>query len=140
MAVNLNSKSLRPTAHLRLAYSAPASEERAGAGIHRYTLPATKALPFVKLRAHDQPLWRPEGYWHVKSTGKREMDLRLGRKYARQAVAAIKSDHNTQLIVHVIQDMLRDANKRTNKKGHDVSSAIVRGFLAEIGEILATVS
>ena len=68
------------------------------------------------------------------------MDLRLGRKYARQAVAAMKSDHNTQLIAHVVQDMMRDASKRTNKKGHDLSSSIVRGFLAEIGVILATVS
>ena len=86
MAVKLHSKSPRPTACLRLAYSAPAPDVTVIEDFRRYTLPATKSLAFVKLRAHDQPMWRPASYWHVTSTGKREMDLHLGRRYARAAV------------------------------------------------------
>jgi hypothetical protein len=55
-------------------------------------LPAAKALPFVKLRANDQPMWRPESFWCFEPTGKRDTDVRLGRKYAREAIAAMKTD------------------------------------------------
>jgi len=82
-------------------------------------------------------MWRPESYWHVKSTGKREMDVRLGRRYARQAVSAIKADHNTQLIVLIVQDMIQNARKRRDTKGHSLDNAVLRGFLTEIGEIIA---
>jgi len=100
-------------------------------------LSATKALPFVKLRADDQPLLRPESFWHVEPTGKREMDVRLGRKYARQAVAAMKADHNAHLIALIVQDIIKDAIERTGKKGRGRRSAIMLGFLTEISEAIA---
>ena len=64
----------RSAPFLRLAYSAPAPGELIGAEILRFTLPATKALPFVKLRADDQPLWRPESFWM------RRADRKTGRR------------------------------------------------------------
>jgi hypothetical protein len=140
MAVKLHSKSPRPTASLRLAYSAPAPEVTGIEDFRRYTLPATKSLAFVKLRAHDQPMWRPASYWHITSTGKREMDLRLGRKYARAAIAAMKADRNSHLVAHVVQDMFRDAGNGASNKGRNSSSAVMRGFLAEISESLAGIS
>jgi hypothetical protein len=121
-----NSSSLVP--FLRLAYSAPALQESTIAELRRLTLPATKALPFVKLRANDQPMWRPESFWHVKPTGKRETDLRLGRKYAGAAIAAMKADRNSHLVAHIIQDIIKDA-ERTRKKGGRGYSAIALGFL-----------
>lgn len=140
MAVKSRSRSSRPPANLRLAYSAPA-DQTVVEDIRRYTLPATKSLPFVKLRAHDQPLWRPESYWHVKSTGKRELDLHLGRKYARAAITAMKADRNNQLIAQIVQDMMRDASNGTSKAGRNaMGAAVMRGFLAEISEALAGTS
>ena len=137
MAAKFRSKPARPTAFLRLAYSAPALSDSTVEDIRRLTFPATKALPFVKLRANDQPLWHPESFWHVESTGKRETDLRLGRKYARQAIAAMNSDHNRHLLAHIIQDIIRDAVDRSRKKGRGAPSAAVRGFLFEISEAMA---
>ena len=72
------SKPKRSAPYLRLAYSAPTPGKSIGAEILRFTLPATKALPFVKLRADDQPLWRPESFWSVEPTGRREDDLGWG--------------------------------------------------------------
>ena len=106
--------------------------------IRRLMLPATKALPFVRLRANDQPLWRPESFWHVKPTGKRETDVRLGRKYAREAIAAMKADHNGHLIAHIIQDIIKDAAERQGKKGRGRYSPIVLGFLIGISEAIAS--
>jgi len=124
---------------LRLAYSAPAPDESIGAEVLRFTLPATKALPFVKLRADDQPLWHPESFWNVEPTGKREDDLRLGRKYARLAIAAMKADHERDLIALVIRDIIRDAVERGGKNGRGKSSPAALGFLAEISEVIAAV-
>jgi hypothetical protein len=140
MAVKLRSKSSRPTPFLRLAYSAPVLQQSTIEEIRRLMLPATKALPFVKLRANDQPLWRPESFWHVEPTGKREMDVRLGRKYARQAIAAMNADHNSHLIAHIIQDIIKDATERTGKKGRGRYSPAARGFLIEISEAIAAAS
>jgi hypothetical protein len=137
MTAKFRSKPARPTPFLRLAYSAPALTDSTVEGIRRLTLPATKSLPFVKLRANDQPLWHPESYWHVETTGKREADVRLGRKYARQAIAAMNSDHNRHLIAHIIQDIIRDAVERARKKGGRAPSAAVRGFLSEISEAMS---
>jgi hypothetical protein len=106
--------------------------------IRRLMLPATKALPFVRLRANDQPLWRPESFWHVKPTGKRETDVRLGRKYAREAIAAMKADRNGHLIAHIIQDIIRDAAEHKGKKGRGRHSPIVLGFLVGISEAIAS--
>src|ERR1700716_3334046 len=97
MATKLHWKLGRPSTFLRVAYSAPKLSESTIEGIRRLTLPATKALPFVKLKANDQPLWRPESFWHVAPTGKREMDVRLGRQYARDAIVAMKADQNCHL-------------------------------------------
>jgi hypothetical protein len=122
---------------LRLAYSAPALQESTIAEIRRLMLPATKALPFVKLKANDQPMWRPESFWHIKPTGKREMDVRLGRKYACEAIAAMKADHNSHLIAHIIQDIIKDASERTGEKGRGRYIPIVLGFLLGISEAIA---
>lgn len=139
MAVKSRSSSQRLAPFLRLAYSAPAVEESTVAELRRFTLPSTKALPFVKLRANDQPMWRPESFWHVKSTGKRATDLRLGRRYAREAIAAMKADHNSQLIAHIIQDIIKDAVEGVRKKGRCGYSPIVLGFLAGLSEAIAAV-
>jgi hypothetical protein len=122
---------------LRLAYSAPAPDESIGAELRRFTLPATKALPFVKVRADDQPLWRPESFWNVASTGKRENDVRLGRQYARLAIAAMKADHDSDLIALVIQDIIKDAIEHIGKNGRGRNSPAALGFLAEISEVIA---
>jgi hypothetical protein len=140
MTAKLRSKSPRPSANLRLAYSAPGPEVPVIENVHRYTLPATKSLAFVKLSAHDQPMWRPESYWHVTSTGKRALDLRLGRKYAQAAIAAMKADCNTHLVACILQDMLSDAIKGAYNKGRNSNRAVMRGFLAEISESLGKVS
>jgi hypothetical protein len=138
MAAKSRSKYSRLIPFLRLAYSAPLLQDSTIEEIRRLMLPATKALPFVKLRANDQPLWRPESFWHVEPTGKREVDVRLGRKYAREAIAAMKADHNSHLIANIIQDIIKDATERTGKKRRGrYSPAAVQGFLVEISEAIA---
>jgi hypothetical protein len=105
--------------------------------LRRLTSPATKALPFVRLRANDQPLLRPEGYWQVRSTGKRGMDVALGRSYARKAIAAMKADHNAALIALILEDIIHDAAQRGGKNGRGRISHVARGFLDEISQSLA---
>jgi len=96
--------------------------------------PATKALPFVKLRANDQPLWRPESFWNVKTTQNKESDVRLGRKYARAAIAAVKADCNEGLIALIVQDIVRTTSSKVNgKRGPLRLDPIAQGFLGEIG-------
>jgi hypothetical protein len=139
MVTKLHSKLARATTFLRVAYSAPKLSESTAEGIRRFLLPATKALSFVKLKANDQPLWRPESFWHVEPTGKREIDVRLGRKYAREAIAAMRADHNSHLLAYVIQDIIKDAVQHAaEKKGRARRNAVVLGFLAEISEAIAT--
>jgi len=123
---------------LRLAYSAPEADRSTAADILRYMLPATKALPFVKLRTNDQPLWRPESFWQVASTGDRKKDVNLGRRYARLAIAAMKADRDRQLIASVVQDIISDTMTRSQGRGRPQPSAAVLGFLAEISEYIAT--
>jgi len=137
MAAKTRSKFGRPASFLRVAYSAPAPDESIGAEITRFTLPATKALPFVKLRADDQPMLRPESFWHVRPTGKRERDVQIGRHYARLAIAAMKADRNGSLIALIIQDIIKDAADRAAKKGRSPQSPTALGFLAEISGSLA---
>jgi hypothetical protein len=137
MAAKTGSKSLKPGSFLRVAYSAPAPGESIGAEIRRFTLPATKALPFVKLRPYDQPMLRPASFWHVRPSGKRERDVQIGRHYARLAIAAMKADHNSGLIALVIQDIIKDAVDRSAKKGCSIQNPTVLGFLAEISALLA---
>jgi hypothetical protein len=122
---------------LRLAYSAPQPGDSSSVELRRGTLPATKALPFVKLRAHDQPMWRPESYWRCKATGKRTRDAQLGRKYAGDAIAAMKADGNSNLIALIIHDMIVDGVEQWQKKGHCRPSPATMGFLTEISERLA---
>ena len=130
-------KTARSAVFLRLAYSAPAPDHALGEEIRRFTLPATKALPFVKVRAHDQPLVRPESFWNVESTGTRENDVRMGRQYARLAIAAMKADRDSDLIARVIQDIIKDAVARIGKNGRGRNSPAAMGFLAEISEVIA---
>jgi hypothetical protein len=136
MAAKTRSKSVRPASFLRVAYSAPPPEST-GAELRRFTLPATKALPFIKLRANDQPLLRPESFWRVRPTGKRERDVQIGRQYARAAIAAMKADCNSNLIALIVQDIIKDAVERSTKKGLAAQNSIARGFLAEISGALA---
>jgi hypothetical protein len=137
MAAKARSKAARSASFLRVAYSAPAAGESIEAELRRFTLPATKALPFVKLRADDQPMLRPESFWHVRPSGKRERDVQIGRQYARAAIAAMKADRNSSLIAMIIQDIVRDALDTSLKKGRSAQSPTVLGFLAEISEQLA---
>ena len=137
MTAKTRSKSLRPAAFLRVAYSAPAAGESIATEIHRFTLPATKALPFVKLRPNDQPMLRPESFWHIRPTGKREQDIQTGRSYAQLAIAAMKADRNAGLIALIIQDIMKAAVDPTAKKGRSLQSPTVLGFLSEISGALA---
>jgi hypothetical protein len=137
MAAKSRSKSSTPASFLRVAYSAPAPAESTAAEIRRFTLPATKALPFVKLRAEDQPMLRPESFWHVRPTGKRERDMQIGRQYARLAIAAMKADRNGSLIALIIQDIVKDAVEGSAKNRRSMQSPTAMGFLAEISGALA---
>jgi hypothetical protein len=137
MTAKTRSKSSRPAAFLRVAYSAPAAGESIASEIHRFTLPATKALPFVKLRPNDQPMLRPESFWHIRPTGKREHDMQTGRHYAKLAIAAMKADRNSGLIALIIQDIMKAAVDPTAKKGRSLQSPTVLGFLSEISGTLA---
>jgi len=89
----------------------------------------------VKVRANDQPFWAPESFWHVKSTGRRDADIQLGRKYARLTIAAMKADRDQHLVAHVIHDIIKDATKKTGKSG--IRSPISLGFLTELSEVIA---
>jgi hypothetical protein len=82
-------------------------------------------------------MWRPESYWHVSPTGKRQKDVQMGREYAREAIAAMKADRNGDLIALIVQDIIKGAVEQTEKKGRRMQSAIVLGFLAEISGSLA---
>jgi hypothetical protein len=137
MAAKTRSKTLRRASFLRVAYSAPAPDESINTEIRRFTLPATKALPFVKRRANDQPMLRPESFWHVRPTGKRERDVQIGRQYAREAIAAMMADRNSSLIALIIQDIIKDAVDQMTKRGRGMQSPTVLGFLAEISGSLA---
>ena len=137
MTIKSRTKSSRPAPFLRLAYSAPMLQESTMSDIHRLMLPETKALPFVKLKADDQPLWRPESFWYVQPTGKREADVRLGRKFACKAIAAMKADRNSHLIAHIVQDIINDAAQRSRKDERGRHRPIVLGFLLGISEALA---
>jgi hypothetical protein len=123
-----------PASHLRLAYAAPVADPAMIADLRRLTMPATKALAFVKLRPNDQPLWHPECYWNVQPLGRRRKDVELGRRYARAAIAAMKADHNPQLLTFIFQDIIADAIERArSRKGR---SATALGFLLEISEAI----
>ena len=137
MAAKSRSKSSTPASFLRVAYSAPSPGESIAAELRCFTLPATKALPFVKLRADDQPMLRPESFWHVRPTGKRERDMQIGRQYARLAIAAMKADRNCSLIALIIQDIIKDAIEGSAKSRRSMHSPTAMGFLAEISGALA---
>lgn len=139
MTVKMQSGSARSTTFLRLAYSAPLPDQSTAEELRRYMQPATKALPFVKLRANDQPLWRAESFWNVKTTQDKERDVRLGRKYARAAIAAMKADCNEGLIALILQDIVRTSSKSDGKRAPLRLSPIAQGFLGEIGAAVAQV-
>ena len=126
-----------PAAHLRLAYSAPTVDPATVEELRRFTMPATKALAFVKLRPNDQPLWRPERYWSVAPRKSRKAAVELGRRYARDAIAAMKADRDPQLIALIVQDIVADAIERSReRKGR---SQVALGFLQQISETIAAI-
>ena len=126
-----------PAAHLRLAYSAPTIDPSTVEELRRYTMPATKALAFVKLRPNDQPLWRPERYWSVAPRKSRKAAVELGRRYARDAIAAMKADRDPQLVALILQDIITDAIERTReRKGRN---QVALGFLQQISEAIAAI-
>ena len=133
MASGLGLNSSRQTTRLRLAYSAPEPDNSTIEELRRLTLAATKALPFVKLRANDQPFWRPECYWNVRPSGKKRFDHELGQAYARKAVAAMEADRNTALIGLIIQDMIHDAVANRGRR----LSHVALGFLNKISQAVA---
>ena len=137
MTVKVRLEAVDSSTFLRLAYSAPQRDRSTAEELRRYMAPATKALPFVKLRANDQPLWRPECYWDVKPTQDKERDQRLGRKYARIAIAAMKADRNSDLIGLIVQDIARVSCKVSGKRGPLRLSPIAQGFISEIGAAVA---
>ncbi len=49
----------------------------------------------------------------------------------------MKADHDRQLVALVIQDIIKDAIKKTGKKSSGIRSPISLGFLAEISEVIA---
>jgi hypothetical protein len=124
-------------AYPRLAYSAPSSREETATRNGPYALSATKDLPFVELQAHDQPLWHPKSFWRVRSTGDRRRDMQLGRRYARQAISAMKADGNGALIALIIQDIIKDAVDQATRAGRRHHSPIVLGFLRELSQSIA---
>ena len=137
MTVKVRSEAIESSTFLRLAYSAPQPDQSTAEELRRYMQPATKSLPFVKLSADDQPLRRPESYWNVKSTQDKERDIRLGRKYARTAIAAMKADRNSGLIALIMQDIVRVSSKSSGKRGPLRLSPIAQGFISEIGAAVA---
>lgn len=137
MPAKSRSRSSRPIPDLRLAYSAPMPDPSMIKEFRRLMMPAIKALPFVKVRANDQPLWRPESFWNVQPVGKWEVDVKLGRQYAREAIAAMKADHNSELIALIVQDIIKDAIERS-KSGRRRSPAVL-GFLSEISEAIGAI-
>jgi hypothetical protein len=124
--------------HLRLVYSAPRPDQSVIRELRRLSMPATKSLPFVRVRAGAAPLDRPESFWNVEPVGSAKADMERGRRYARQALAAMKFDHNSDLIALVVEDMIKDSIERSRRKRR--RSAAISGFLAEIGETLATIN
>jgi hypothetical protein len=137
MSAKMQSRLSNSGPFLRLAYSAPPPGERNTASIRQHTLAAAKALPFVKLRANDQPMWRPASFWHIRPTGKWEQDVQTGRKYARQAIAAMKADRNSSLISLIIQDIIKDSVEQAARTGRRRHTPTVLGFLAEISQSAA---
>jgi hypothetical protein len=138
MVAKSRARSSPSVSYPRLAYSAPTLDPETVRDIFRLTRPATKALPFVRLRTDDQPLTRPERYWCVQPTGNSKKDLELGRRYARLAIAAMKADDDPHLIAEIVQDIVRDGIERAVKGTR--RNPVARGFLIEISETLAATS
>lgn len=61
----------------------------------------------------------------------------MGRQYAREAIAAMKADRNSDLIALIVQDMFKSAVDQTARAGRSLQSPVVLGFLAEISGLLA---
>jgi hypothetical protein len=137
MPAKIRSKLSKSGPFLRLAYSAPLPQDRRAHGPRTCEFLAAKGLPFVKLRANDQPTWRPESFWHVRSTGAWERDVEIGRKYARLAIAAMKSDQNSALISLIIQDIVRDSIEQAAKTGRRRHTPMALGFLGEVSQVVA---
>ena len=136
MPARIRSRLSKSGPFLRLAYSAPSPTKNAD-DVRSCEFLAAKALPFVKLRANDQPMWRPESFWNVRPTGNWERDLETGRKYARQAIAAMKLDQNSTLISLILQDIIKHSLEEAAKTGRRRHGPMVLGFLAEVSQSAA---
>jgi hypothetical protein len=137
MSARIRSRLSKTGPFLRLAYSAPSPAKQAADEARTYEFLAAKALPFVKLRPNDQPMWRPESFWHVRATGNWERDMQTGRKYARQAIAAMKLDRNSTLISLILQDIIKQSLEEAANTGRRRHGPIVLGFLAEVSQSAA---
>jgi hypothetical protein len=51
----------------------------------------------------------------------------------------MKADHNSHLIAHIIQDIIKDAAERAGKQGR-IRSPIALGFLIGLSEAMAAAS
>jgi hypothetical protein len=49
----------------------------------------------------------------------------------------MKADHNSHLIAHIIQDIIKDAITRAGEQGRGRRNAVALGFLSEISEAVA---
>ena len=138
MSAKVRSRLSKSGPILRLAYSAPLSTDRRAHDRNRCEFLAAKALPFVKLRANDQPTWRPESFWHVRPSGHWERDVEMGRKYARLAMAAMKADQNRGLVSLIVQDIISRSIEEAAKTGRRRHNPMALGFLGEISKSVAT--
>jgi hypothetical protein len=58
----------------------------------------------------------------------------------REAIAAMKSDRNSDLIALIMQDIIGHADDGAATDGRRIQSAIVQGFLAPISKSFAAAS
>src|SRR5207248_2293072 len=78
------------------------------AELRRLCRVSCKALPFVKVKENDQPMWSPESYWHTEPTGNPHADYRRGRQYANMAFAAMRQDCGANILSWILEDIVRD--------------------------------
>ena len=116
----------------------PPAHEWTEEEIRGLLMSAIKALPFVKLKKGDQPMWRPESYWHVSQTRSRDQDIVRGEQYAVAAVDAMRSD-GLNVLHNIFQDMADAGVKREIEARKHKRSAkrdlVMFGFLNQLGKM-----
>jgi hypothetical protein len=116
----------------------PPTHEWTDDEIRGLLMSAIKALPFVKLKKGDLPMWRPESYWHVSLTRNRDQDIARGRQYAVAAVDAMRSD-GLNVLHSIFQDMTdagveREIEARKHKRSAK-RDLVMFGFLNQLGKM-----